>query len=78
MKKTTIQEMISKCINNNINVYPVPFPLESSKGLKNPNCKIHINIRGVVKVLEDVHKQDSKLYNKIEETYKELYNDNFN
>jgi len=78
MKKMTKQEMISKCINNDIKIYPVPYPWVSAMGQYKPTCQIHIENKGRVEVLDEIYKQDYKMYDIIDKLYIQLYNDNFN
>jgi hypothetical protein len=70
--------MISKCINNDIKIYPVPYPWVSAMGQRNPTCQIHIENKGRVEVLDEIYKQDYKMYDIIDKLYIQLYNDNFN
>lgn len=73
-----IYKIKSECFKNNIKIYPVPYPHNASLGQRNPTCKIHIEKNGRVEVLDDIYKQDNKLYYRIDELYIEKYNDYFN
>lgn len=78
MKKMSAEEIKSKCIRNGIKIYPVPYPIISARGQRKPTCQIHIDVRGRVDVIDDIYKQDNKLYKKIDSLYLDLYNNNFN
>lgn len=76
--KADVYKIISTCIKNDIKIYPVVYQPELNKGTRNPKCQIEVCIKGRCIVLPDIHRQDTKLYDKIQELYKTYYNDYFN
>ena len=77
-KKVDMNKIISTCIRNDIKIYPVVYKPEYAKGQKSPKCQIEVDIRGKSLTLPDVYRQDSKLYETINELYIKYYNDYFN
>ena len=72
--ETDINKIISTCIRNDIKVYPVPYRAE--RGERRPECQIEVSVRGRSMVLPEVYKQDIKLYEKIQELYRNYYKKN--
>ena len=76
--KNDINKIISKCIKNDIKIYPIVYNPELNKGTRSPKCQIEVCVRGKCILFPNIYKQDTKLYDKIEELYTSYYNDYFN